>query len=269
MAMPPLLWSEALNHAARYHASEMAKQQYFGHDSKCTIVPNINSLYPSACDGSASCGCVGGAVTCATGGCTAWPARVGLFGGFPSGEIIASTGDPNYAFYLGFYEASTGTACAFGAQNGHRYLILNSTGAVGVGLTTQAVCDFGAGGVPYKVPSAAHYPQQAASVDLWANWYDTAAPRSASAVVDGRCIALALKRGTLQNGAWSATATGVGSGCHRYYFSFIDSTGAEVTYPTTGSLGIGCADWDSSRVGASCSGAMPPPTSSRHRAARH
>src|SRR5712691_6128587 len=172
MAMPPLLWSEALNHSARYHASEMAKQQYFGHDSKCTIVPNINSLYPTACDGSASCGCLGGAATCATGGCTAWSTRVGLFGGSPFGEIIAGTGDPNYAFYLWLYEPSDGSPCAFGAQNGHRYLILASTGAVGVGVTTKAAGDFGAGGVAYKIPSAAHYPQQGASVELWANWYD-------------------------------------------------------------------------------------------------
>ncbi|HEX9406582.1 MAG TPA: hypothetical protein VF975_04645, partial [Thermoanaerobaculia bacterium] len=41
---PPLYWSEPLNHSARFHASEMLKQQYFGHDSKCTLVPNINSL---------------------------------------------------------------------------------------------------------------------------------------------------------------------------------------------------------------------------------
>src|SRR5881396_959982 len=66
-AMPPLLWSEALNHSARFHASEMANQNYFSHDSKCTVVQNINSLYPTACDGSASCACVGGAAACATG----------------------------------------------------------------------------------------------------------------------------------------------------------------------------------------------------------
>ena len=95
------------------------------------------------------------------------------------------------------------------------------------------------------------------------------APRSAAAIVDGHCVSLSLKRGTPQNGAWSATVSNVGSGCHRYYFSFIDSTGAEVTYPATGSLGIGCADWDTSRIQASCSGAMPPPAIGRRRSARH
>ena len=263
-ATAPLLWSEQLNHSARYHAGEMARQQYFGHDSKCTVVSNINALFPAGCDGSASCGCVGGATACTSAGCTAWNDRIGLFGSAASGEIIAGTGDPNYAFYLWLDEPSSGAICGFGAQNGHRYLILSGSGAVGVGVTTQSVGDFGSGGAPYKIPSAAHYPQQAAAVDLWVNWYDTAGPRSANAVVDGHCVALSLKRGSPLNGAWSAAATGVGSGCHRYYFSFIDSTGAEVTYPATGSLGIGCADWDTTRVQASCSGATSHRRSARH-----
>ena len=262
----PLMWSEQLNRSARFHASEMAKQQYFGHDSKCAVVANIDGLYPAGCDGSASCGCVGGALSCGSAGCTAWYGRVGLFGAAPSGEIIAGTPDPDYAFRLWITEPSTGSSCGFGQFNGHRYLMLTSLGGVGIGVTTQAVGDFGGGGTPYKIPSAAHYPQQAAAVDLWANWYDSAVPRSANAVVDGHCVPLALKRGSTQNGAWSANVSGVGSGCHRYYFVFVDSTGATITYPATGSLGIGCADWDSSRIIASCTTTSTP---SRHRASRH
>ena len=51
----PLVWDENLNHSARFHSDEMAKQHYFGHDSQCDIVNNIRNLYPTACDGSASC----------------------------------------------------------------------------------------------------------------------------------------------------------------------------------------------------------------------
>ena len=53
-----------------------------------------------------------------------------------------------------------------------------------------------------------------------------------------------------------AEATGVGSGCHRYYFEFEDSEGTILTYPTTGSFAIGttaCPDWDEARP-ASCLG---------------
>jgi Cysteine-rich secretory protein family len=249
----PLVWDEKLNHSARFHADEMMKQHYFAHDSQCSIVSNINAIYPTACDGAASCACGG------TASPTPWTSRVVLFGAGPSGEIIAGTGDPDYAFKLWMYEVSDGSSCAFGS-NGHRWLILNSGGAVGLGDTGNAVGDFGGGATPYKIPSAAHYPRQASTVALWANWYDTAAPKSANAVVDGKCSSMTLQRGTPVNGAWTVNATNVGSGCHRYYFSFIDATGAEITYPATGSLGIGdgtCDDWNSSRLTAKCSTGSP------------
>lgn len=266
----PLAWSEALNHSARFHSDEMFKQHFFGHDSQCPIVSNINGLYPTACDASASCACS------SSGSATPWNSRVALFGEGATGEIIAGAGDPNQAFYLWLYEPQSAPTCSFGS-NGHRWLILNSSGAVGAGVTSYAVADFGGIATPYRIPSAAHYPKQASSVAIWANWFDTAAPKSASVVVDGTCSSLTLQRGTQQNGAWSANVTGVGSGCHRYYVSFIDATGAEVTYPTTGSLGIGdssCDDWNSSRVTAKCSSSSPgtpPPaaTPSKRRAARH
>ena len=258
----PLYWSEALNHAARFHAAEMSKQGYFAHDSACTLPSGIKDLYPVACDGSASCACVGSAST-------AWSTRVSLFGAGPAGEIIAGSPEPNGAFYLWLFEPAAPALCGFTINNGHRWLILTSAGGVGVGVSgNDSVGDFGSGGVASKIASAAHYPQQAASVDIWANWYDAAAPRSANAVVDGHCTAMSLKRGTATNGAWSATATNVGSGCHRYYVSFIDSAGNEVTWPATGSLGIGCEDWNSTRMQASCS-STPPPSNTRHRTARH
>jgi hypothetical protein len=252
----PLFWAEALNRAARFHADEMVQQGFFGHDSQCAVVPNIDNLYPVGCNGAASCGCTGGAVGCAGGACTSWHSRVRLFGAAPSGEIVASPADPNQAFYLWLYEPASINQCGYNAYNGHRYLILESTGGVGVGVSGYSVADFGGGGVPYRIASGSHYPRQAATVEVWANWYDTQAPRAASVVVDGQCIPMRLTRGSGTNGAWSATVSGVGSGCHRYYFSFIDASGAEVTYPATGSLGIGatsCADWNSSRAIARCS----------------
>src|SRR5437763_13118262 len=45
--MPPLAWSEQLNRAARFHAAEFVKQQYWDHNSRCTVVPNIDALYPA------------------------------------------------------------------------------------------------------------------------------------------------------------------------------------------------------------------------------
>ncbi len=258
---PPLPWSAALNHSARFHSDEMAAQNYFAHDSACTLVSNIASLYPASCTGAASCACVGGTQTCSP-TCTAWSDRVSLFGASPAGEIIASGTDPNGAFYQWLYEPFSSSACGYHQgppTNGHRYNILMSGPAVGYGLGSGAsVGDFGASGAPGKLVSGSHYPRAAASVDAWASWYASAGPKSALVNVDGECTPMTLGRGAVTNGAYHAALTGVGSGCHRYFFLFHDASDAIVTYPTTGSLGIGpagtCADWDTTRptTGASC-----------------
>jgi MYXO-CTERM domain-containing protein len=260
-AIAPLIWDEKLNHAARYHSAEMVQQNYFAHDSACTVVNNINSIYPGQCNGAASCGCVNGVKSCQN-VCTTWAGRIGLFGANASGEIIASPADPNQSFYLWLFEAYNKNTCAFDLgppTNGHRWNILKQTGTVGAGVTTaDAVGDFGGGNpqIP-KIMSGSHYPLQASSIDAWANWYDSAGPKSALIDVDGTCTSMSLGRGSVTNGAYTAKLAGLGAGCHRYYFLFKDSQNTIVTYPTSGSLGIGaqnCADWDSTRpaMGNNC-----------------
>lgn len=259
----PLGWDLRLNRAARFHSDNMAKQGFFSHDSKCTLVANLDALYPASCDGSPSCACVGGTASCNP-TCTKWSDRVGLFGIGTDGEIIASPSDPDQAFYLWLFEPFTKTACAYDQgppTNGHRWHILKQDAAVGVGVSLDggdSVGDFGGSPTTQRIPSAAHYPRQAESVEAWASWYDTAAPKSALVNLDGSCQPMTLARGSGLNGAYKATLSGVGSGCHRYYFIFEDGNGDQVTYPDTGSLGLGpagsCADWDASRppAGAGC-----------------
>ena len=253
----PLPWSEMLNHAARFHSDEMAAQSFFAHDSKCALVANINTLYPGTCQGAAACACQ------ATGAPTAWSARIGLFGANPAGEIIASGQDPNGAFYQWLYESFNQNVCTYvqgPPTNGHRWNILMSGPAVGYGGGSGAsVGDFGnGGGAAQKLVSGAHYPRTGATVNAWASWYDTAGPMQALINVDGTCSGMTLGRGSVTNGAYTKALTGLAAGCHRYFFLFKDSTGATITYPTTGSLGIGaagaCADWDTSRpsTGAGC-----------------
>lgn len=254
---PPLPWSQNLNRAARFHSDEMAAQGYFAHDSRCAVVANINTIYPGTCQGAAACACQ------ASGANTSWSARVGLFGASPSGEIIASGSDPNGAFYQWLYETFNQTTCAYvqgPPTNGHRWNILMAGPAIGYGAGSGAsVGDFGnGGGAATKLVSGAHYPRMGATVNAWASWYDTAGPMQALINVDGTCSAMTLGRGSVTNGAYTRALTGLQTGCHRYFFLFKDSTGATITYPTTGSLGIGpaatCADWDTSRppTGAGC-----------------
>jgi hypothetical protein len=82
---------------------------------------------------------------------------------------------------------------------------------------------------------------------MWVNWYDRAAPSQSTVVVDGIAHAMWRARGTNLNGAWTAQISGVGTGCHRYYFAFKDYLGTAVRYPSTGTYGIGtgatCPDW--------------------------
>jgi|GEM_PF-2530748 len=256
---PPLRYNRDLGRAARFHADEMVKQGFFDHPSHCTLVSDIASLYPDQCDGSASCACVGGVSQCNP-SCTDTSQRVNMFAGTYSGEIIASGGSPESGFYLWLYENGGGsTACKFSMQNGHRWLILTSGAAVGFGASGYFVGDFGGGGETDKIASGTHWPQSGSTVEVHANWYDSAGPKSAMVNVDGDCKPMTLERGTVTNGTYHATLNGLGSSCHRYFFVFTDTSGQIVTYPTTGSLGIGpassCDDWNTDRpaTGPSCS----------------
>ncbi len=264
----PLIWDANAGRSARYHSAEMGLQNFFAHNSACTLVSNINSLYPGSCNGSASCACVGGMSMCNP-GCTAWNARLGLFGASAAGEIIAGGyWDADSAFYGWLWELSSSTSCSFSSANGHRWLILKSNSAVGTGYqsvsgslyTRYYTGDFADANSPIpKIPSGTHYPQQAGSIDFWVNWYDSAPPQSAAVNVDGTCYPMTLQRGSASNGAYAALEiAGLGSGCHRYFFTFHDSSGNEVTYPSSGSYGIGltaCNDWDLSRPSSCTSSA--------------
>jgi hypothetical protein len=260
----PLYYKRSLNRAARFHAAHQSQNGYFAHNSSCTLVADIDARFPATCGGAASCACVGGANTC-SGSCTAWDQRIQLFGSGAGGEIIASPSDPTSAFYLWLFENSTSPACSFSQSNGHRWLLLTAGGAVGFGSSGYSVGDFSSGGEQHPIASGSQWPRQADTLEAWANWYDDAPPHAARVAVDGVCEPMQLARGAPSNGAYRAILTGLGSGCHRYYFVFEDAGGSLVTFPDTGSLGIGpagsCPDWSAERpaLGAGCI-PVPEPT---------
>src|SRR5205085_4627242 len=105
----------------------------------------------------------GGTQACNT-ACTAWNARIALFGANASGEIIASGTDPDGAFYQWLYEPYGATTCGYSSSNGHRWNILESGPAIGYGAGAgQSVGDFGGSGTLGKIASGSHYPRSAAS----------------------------------------------------------------------------------------------------------
>jgi len=268
---PPRVLNSNIAHSGRFHSDEMAHDNFFDHWSECNVVSGIASTYlaqPQQCNGTASCACTGGVRNLGQFNGTDPHARMGLFGGGAGswGEIIAEDGaGPNDTFYLFLYEQAYSSSCADVSNpnppyqtNGHRWLILTSQyGSVSAGpgvsgaYSTVDFDDEAASAV--KIPSGTHYPHQAATVDAWVNWHDTAGPSMHKIDVDGVCTDMTLARGTQTNGAWHLSISGVGSGCHRYMFFFKDSVGNTVQYPTTGSLAIGnggasCPDWSSTTV---------------------
>ena len=247
---PPLAWNHNLARAARFHSANLADiGRGLSHDSLCTVVGDINTSYdPGPCDGSVSCGCEGGMAAC-SGSCTGWSARISMFGTSPSGENIARAGgDPVGTFYLWLHEPDSSAACGFRSSNGHRYNILARNSSIGVGYASGYwTQDFSGGGSPDGIVAGVHTPQTGTSVELRANWYSSAAPTTALVNLNGTCEPMTLERGSGTNGTYLATATV--SGCTRYYFQF-DRPSGTVTYPSTGSFGIGCAeDWSAARPG--------------------
>jgi len=259
---PPRTWAAGVAHSARFHSDEMAHDNFFDHWSECTVLGTIATPYLNqTCNGTASCACSGGTRSLGKYNGSDPLQRMTLFGGGVGswGEIIAKdAAGPDNSFYLWLYEATTDATCSYHANtdNGHRWLILTSafgrySAGPGVSGALSTVDFDDEPGSNAKIPSGTHYPQQAASVDAWTNWHDSAAPLAHRINVDGVCSNMTLARGTLTNGAWHATVSGVGSGCHRYYFEFTDAAGKDVRYPSSGSLAIGsggaqCPDWATS-----------------------
>lgn len=255
----PLTWAYQLNQSARFHSASMAKNSFFAHDTPFVVRNDIAGMYPASCDGTASCASSGAGTTSA-------PTRISLFGGTMTGEIIAAgQGSPTAVFYVWLYEPAPAAACGFSSANGHRYLILTGGPAVGAGFSAGGPYakywsgDFGYPAAPIpKVPSGSHWgpngERQAASVAFWANWYSSAGPLSAQLFVDSVAYPMTLGRGSQTNGAWTTSVSGLGTGCHRYYFSFQDAAGT-TRYPTNGTLGVGpaatCPDYQSATTAAS------------------
>ncbi|HEY3355312.1 MAG TPA: hypothetical protein VGQ83_18835 [Polyangia bacterium] len=263
---PPLLWSYELNRSARFHSANQTSCGVMTHTSPCTLVADIGTQYtPGPCNGDKACACQGGTCGCQGGGCTDTWARIGDFGGGGNGECVAGggPGNPLGEYYMWICESFNQDVCQYvqgppgGPTNGHRWNILMGAGpAVGAGCAgSYCTLDFGGPAAPAsKIVVGAHYPATG-SVALRAHWSDTAPPQQALVNIDGTCQPMTKERGVDGGNATYLLDNQAGSGCRRYFFVFKDAGGALVTYPETGSFGVGCAtDWDATRpaTGAGC-----------------
>jgi hypothetical protein len=218
-AVAPLYWNELLNHAAGYHALDMATTPCFQHNS---------------CDG------------------TSWITRISSF--YPtaliSGENIAwGPASPKSTVDLWICEHGNPAFCAADKINdGHRAMIMNSEAMeIGNGYnSTYWVQDF-TRNTPALAPplvSAAHITING-SLQFWLNYYGTGAPEEIRLVIDGSPSDMELAAGFEASGLYTTTIPAT-TGCQSYYFEAIDSQGKGWRYPGHGALrtfGIGgCAD---------------------------
>lgn len=275
----PVPWRYELNQSARFQSASMGMFPFFGHVTPCVLFTDIASRYPGTSTGSFATSCSGS-------GSTAPDTRIGYFGSSAAGEnIAAARSTPHDVFYGAWlYEPSADATCGFhlSLDNGHRYNILTNGPALGVGYAlvggspygTYWTQDFGSGPAAPRIPSGSHWtsvnhtrdPQGAdTTVEFWANWYDGAGPVTATVVIDDVPHTMTLGRGSLTNGAYTYSATGVSTACHSYYFSFTASTLATVRYPDTGTLGFGnsgCSDWQNTVAPPPVTGVVATATSS-------
>lgn len=245
----PLTYDLNLGRAARFHSEYQARTGVMAHDTSCVLRTDIGTAYPDSCNGAPSCACT-------TSGLTSTWTRIGYFGSGGSGENVAyGYPTPLAVFYGWLHEYAPSSACGFSMNNGHRWSILKNGGpSMGAGYaitgTPYWTQDFGgAGGAPSKIVSGAHWStdglRQGNTLEFWANWFDGAAPQAATVVVNGTTHNMSLARGTATNGAYNVNLTLGTASCHNYYFSFRDSAGTTIRYPSTGTYAAGgstCAD---------------------------
>lgn len=283
---PPLVWDFQGSRASRFQATYLSKAPCaLGHNTCCTLRTDIDA---TGCDGDPACACVAGTQGCDCAGACSNPtdpatrmSRFGFLGPSGWGEVAHQFYTDPVTIFHGWVDESQGTpdsTCGYHSGfNGHRWLILTSGGPrIGVGHFQKAsscnspywVMDFsGAATSIPRVPAGVAYPHSgttSTSFTFWANYYHSGggAPSRAAVVVNGACRGMALEFGSAAAGTYRYNGT-LPAGCDPYYFLFVDSTGAEVTYPTTGALQVGVgstcgSDFTATRIGADCSG-LPPP----------
>lgn len=268
-----------LARAARFHSTSLLKTgSGLMHDSVCNLVPNLGSIYPGSCDGSPSCACQGGTAscvcgtgggpycTCSGGPCTSTGARISLFGGGYAGEnAAAGNSDPIKTFNQ--WVKSSGHWSNVNKSTHGKLGVGHFVGPGGCKNWTFWVQVFGGGSHAEKLAGGAHYPRSggpATQFAFRANYYDPggSAPQLATVNINGTCYPMTTERGSATSGTYLVNQAIASTGCHHYYFYFRDSAGNLVTFPTSGSFGVGvndgsCADYSGSNrpaAGAGCGG---------------
>jgi len=213
----PLYWNHRLNQSARYHAEDMAGQDYFAHDS---------------IDG------------------TLWYERIRFF--YPEAaslweNLAAGTMDPMKSMNLLLCEGYPPCEPDLSSEDGHRQSMM-ALGAreLGTGYTLDVsstyqrywVQDF-AGNTPATEPPlvAGSHITIDGYVFFLLNYAgnDGQDPQDIRIVLDGLVYPLSLHLGDGAAGTYAIAMSGF-SGCSTYYFEAVDGRGDGWRYPGSGAL---------------------------------
>lgn len=270
-SMAPLYWDEQLGDVAQFYANLIGPKACLQHQPPCTLRADIAKNYPTKCDGSESCACEEGEITC--------------------GEKIGGTFERLNAFWEGhnkehggvaenlLYKSNMSDAVAVFSvwiledgkvSTGHRRTILRpDLNIVGIGVNNKiAAQDFTIlknETIEEPISSGAVYTHE--QVTTFAMHYYHAKLKVVRAVIvigDEGCYQLDLMAGAKQNGVYSIRLDEMeeiaSSACTPFYFEAELSDGSVARYPTTGSLLYGaCKDksWNSSAPSGCLAGFDP------------
>lgn len=239
VGQPPLVWSDELYNAAKFHSDDMAKNGCFGH---------------SSCNGEA------------------WDKRVGKF--YKNwnyiGENVIGVADDPRTVHAGFMSSSGHKAniiSGFFTEFGDAF----SLGVDGFGPVHYATENFGTRGfrslntLP-TIPAAGVMPVHGGDPkDLVVNYFDVDSPPVAiRAIVGNKCINLPLIKGSAKNGMYGVTQALHLSGCTKVVFEVVRDDGIHVRWPMGQAINVGegCSDWVVDPLTQTCGDDPPLPTPS-------
>lgn len=241
-SLQPLYWDQKAARASQFYAQMLTHVKCIQHDTPCTLVSTIASLFPDACDGNPSCACVEKKATCGNSGTSSFD-RLKLFTGSSYyAENICSGGSINCVSRLINEDNTGGTKCEFrwtGSKgNGHRWNLFGTDyTSIGVGADGYIVQNLGKSSDTYQLTAGSHYTSDG---KLWfkTHYYSkTTDIKKAVVVINDKCIELEKTVGlSLKNVVFGTSNVSSIEACTPYFFESLDADGNFARFPTTGSL---------------------------------
>jgi uncharacterized protein YkwD len=244
-AVPPMVWSDGLGAAARFHSDDMAENGCFQHNS-CgggSWINRVESYYPS------------------------WEwlgENIGSGTDDPAGLNSSWLSSPGHRANIlsGAYN-EFGGGIAIGQDGFGPFPVATEDMGEHALIALELLPTLPAGTVLPRIGGT-----EARQLVVNYYHYHGAPPSAVRARVGSSCVNLALRTGTATHGTYAASRSISGSGCIPLVFEAVRSDGLVARFPASGSILVGvgssganCAETTTASPSASCgSGPLPTPT---------